>query len=165
MLGQKKPRQLPRFYQTGSVAGVFAPTRARLVNANFAEFGQQRLQGLPDPHCQVFAGRVFKARNVVQVIVIELLIDRFEHCLDLGEIPNPASMSIDRPGQVNAYLERMAVQPPALMPIRNIWQLVRRLKREFLENFHATVPITNPNRDSTTRGLGSPLQLRLRAGG
>ncbi|MNJ37905.1 hypothetical protein D3C77_327410 [compost metagenome] len=106
------------------------------MNAHLGQFWQQRLDLVPDPFGDHFAGRVFQARNVVQVVVVQLFIQRLEDRLDLGKVANPASMRVQRAGQVQGNLERMTVQTAALVPFRNVRQTVCRLEGELFENFH-----------------------------
>src|SRR6478609_2508888 len=54
-------------------AAVGAPRRARLAHHDLAQARQRRLQPIPDPLGEHFAGRVLEARDLVQVAVIEAL--------------------------------------------------------------------------------------------
>jgi len=85
------------------------------VDAHFRQFRHQRLDLVPDPLGDHFAGGVFKARDVVQVVVVQLLVDRLEDRLDLGEVADPASVRVERAGQVQADLERVAMQAAAFV--------------------------------------------------
>ena len=60
------------------------------MNPHLAQFWQQRLDLVPDPFGDDFAGRVFQARDVIEVVMVELLIERLEDRLDLGEVADPA---------------------------------------------------------------------------
>lgn len=82
------------------------------MDADLGEFRQQRLELLPDPAAEVFAGGVFQAWNIVQIIVVELLVDRLEDRLDFREVADPAGMRIDLAFDVDGDTERVAVQAP-----------------------------------------------------
>jgi len=56
----------------GSIAAVFAAAGAGLVDAYARELRQQGFDLLPDPLGEDLAGWVFQARDVVQVVVVEL---------------------------------------------------------------------------------------------
>lgn len=90
------------------------------MDANLAELGQERLELLPDPAREDFAGRVLKARDVIQIMVVETLVQGFEGGFYIGEIPYPAGMGIDGTLDVQAYLEGMPMETTALVPGWNI---------------------------------------------
>ena len=52
-------------------------------------------------------------------------------------------MRVERPGQVQTDLERMAVQATALMPGGNVGQAVGRFESKFFEDFHALETLEN----------------------
>ncbi|MNZ66645.1 hypothetical protein D3C78_848760 [compost metagenome] len=106
------------------------------MNAHLGQFWQQRLDLVPDPFGDHFAGRVFQARNVVQVIVVQLFIQRLEDRLDLGKVADPAGMRVKRAGQMQADLERVAMQAAAFVPGRDVRQAVGRFEGKFLKDFH-----------------------------
>jgi hypothetical protein len=70
-------------YEAGSLAAIDATAGAGLVDADRTEFRQQWLEFGPDEFGQHFAGRVFQARNVVQIVVVQTLVQRLEDRLDL----------------------------------------------------------------------------------
>lgn len=106
------------------------------MDTNLAELGQERLELLPDPAGEHFAGGVLEARDVVQIMVVETLVQGFEGGLDVGEVPYPAGMGIDSAFDVQAYLEGMPMETSALVARRNIGQEVCGFENEFFENFH-----------------------------
>ena len=79
------------------------------MDADLRQLRQQGLDLVPDPLGDHFAGGVLQARNVVQVVVVELLEDRFEDRLDLGEVTNPAGMGIDFTFDVDGNSEGVTV--------------------------------------------------------
>ena len=86
-----------------SVAAVFTTACAGFMNTNGRELWEQRLQLIPNPFCQDFAGWIFKTRNVVQIVVIEALIEWLEDRFDFGKITNPAGMRIDFSRQIDGH--------------------------------------------------------------
>ena len=107
-----------------SVAAVFTSAGAGLVNTDRRQLREQRLQFIPDPFRQVFAGWILQARDVIQVVMIEAFIQRLEDRLDFREVPDPAGMGINLSGQMNADTKRMAVQTSTLVPLRNVGEAV-----------------------------------------
>ena len=79
----------------GSVAAIFAAAGTGFMDAYARQLRQQGFDLLPDPLGQHFAGWVFQAGDVVQVVVVELLVDRFEDRLDLRKVTNPTGIGID----------------------------------------------------------------------
>ncbi len=106
------------------------------MNADAGKLWKQRLQLVPDPFRQVLAGGVFQTGNVVQIVVIQTLVERFEDGFQLTEIPNPTSMWIHWPTYIQGNTEGVAMQPPAFVSLRYVRQTVRRLECEFFEYFH-----------------------------
>jgi hypothetical protein len=119
-----------------SVAVILASTGAGLVDSDSGKLWQKRFQLVPDPLGEDLAGRIFQAWDVIQVVVIKALIQRFEDRLDLGKVTNPASVRIYITGQMNTDLKGVTVQAAALVALRNMRQPVRRLKRKLFENIH-----------------------------
>lgn len=90
---------------------------------------------IPDPASQVLARGVFEAGDFVQKMVIELVFQRLEGALHVGEVAKPAHVLVNRPPQAKLDTEGMAVQAATLMPRGHVWQQVRRFEREFLIDF------------------------------
>jgi len=107
---------------------------------------------LPDPACEIFAGGIFQAFDVVQIIVIELVVKWFEHGLDVGEIHDPATVFADRTVDINTYVECMTMQAAAFVPGRYVGQAMGGFKAEFLVYLHGTG-------HGTGHGNGNPVRL------
>lgn len=120
-----------------SFPAIDAATGAGLADLDFAQLRQGRLQSLPDPAGQVFAGGVLQSLDVVEVVVVQPVVDRLEFFLDVAEIHHPATGFVGVPGDSEPDMEGMAVQPGALVTLRHIGQAVGRFKMKFLVNFHA----------------------------
>ncbi|AKT30123.1 hypothetical protein NZ708_11400 [Pseudomonas syringae pv. actinidiae ICMP 18708] len=90
------------------------------MNPDSRQLRQQWLQLIPDPFRQVFAGRVLKTWDVIQVVMVKALVKRFENSFDFREVPDPACMRIDLASKMNADTKRMPVQTSTLMPLWNV---------------------------------------------
>ena len=75
---------------------------------------------LPNPAGQVFARRIFKARNLIQEMMIQLILYRFEREFHISEIAEPTHMLIHPPSEAQLNSERVSVQATALVPHRDI---------------------------------------------
>lgn len=95
---------------------------------------------IPYPTCQIFAGRVFETFHVVQVVVIELVMDRLEGGFDVGKVHYPPRLRPDQTCYVDFDLERMTMQTCALVPDRHIGQSMRRFQREEFKNLQDVRP-------------------------
>lgn len=120
------------------LAAIDAAAGAGFVDADRAQFRQQWFQFIPDEFGQDFAGRVFQAGNVVQVVVIQALVERLENRFDLGEVADPACVRIEVAAQVNRHFERVAVKAPALVAVRYVRQAMGGFECKFLEDFHSS---------------------------
>lgn len=101
-----------------------------------AEPRQCGLESVPDPACEDFACRVLESGDVVEVVVIELLVQRLERGLEVGEVADPANGFIYLAAQMDLHAEGMAVQPSASVAGWNIGQLVSCLEAKFFEDLH-----------------------------
>jgi hypothetical protein len=107
------------------------------MDAYARKLRQKRLELVPDPFSQDFACGVFKPRKIIQVVVIELLIKRFEDRFDLGEVANPSGMRINLSFDIDCYAEGVPVQAPALVPGWDMRQPVGCLEHELFEQFQS----------------------------
>ena len=110
---------------------------ASFVDADGGQFREQGLEFGPDPLGQHFAGGVFQAGDVVEVVVIQALVERLEDRFDFGEVADPTGVRVEVAAQVDRDFERVAVQAPALVAIGHVGQAMGGLERKFLENFHS----------------------------
>ena len=125
----------------GSIAAIFAAAGAGLVDAYARQLRQQRFDLLPDPLGQHFAGWVFKAGDLVQVVVIESFVDRLEDGFDFGKVANPAGIGVHFAFDMNGYLERMAMEAATFVAGRNVREPMGGLKHEFFKQFHGVMLI------------------------
>jgi len=84
----------------------------------------------------MLAGRIFQFLDFVQVMMIQLFIERLERTAKIGEIHDPTGLILYRTGDVNLDPERMAVQAPAFVILRHVRKAVRGFEREDLEYIH-----------------------------
>ena len=92
-----------------SVSAVFAAASAGFVDTNAREFRKERFELLPDPLGENFAGWVFQARNIIEIVVVKLLVKRLENSFDFGEITNPAGVWVYLTFDINRHAKRVAV--------------------------------------------------------
>lgn len=101
----------------------------------------------------MFAGGVIQPLDLIQVMMIELFIERLKDPGDIRKVHDPTRMLLDRSRDVNPDPERMAMQPPAFVVFRNIRQMVRRFNGKNLEYFHGNKIKRNSDRSSLTAFL------------
>jgi hypothetical protein len=68
--------------------------------------------------------------------MVELIVDRLERLLHVGEIHHPAAVRVDVTAQMQLDTEGMAVQAGALVPCRDIGQTVGCFDSEGAEDIH-----------------------------
>ena len=119
-----------------SLTPVDTATGAGFPNLDFAQLRERRLEPVPDPAGDIFTGWIFQSWNVVQIIVIQLVVDRFEAGLEVGKIHNPAGRFRRVAIYREAYLKRMAMQSCAFMPLGDIGEAMSGLEVKFLVDFH-----------------------------
>jgi len=106
------------------------------MHDELAQCRQSRLEFPPDPARQIFAGRIFQARNVVEIMMIESLEQRRECRLHVGEVHHPSRFRARLAFDMDFDAERMPVQARAFVPGRNVRQAVRGFDLESLEDMH-----------------------------
>jgi len=84
----------------------------------------------------MLAGRIFQSLDLVQVMMIELFVDRLKRTTEIGKIHDPTGLIRYRAADVNLDAERMPVQAPALVILRHVRKAVRGFEGEDLEYFH-----------------------------
>src|SRR6202008_5091053 len=112
-------RLWPRLVGKGRAA-VLAGRGAGLVYDHGGQIVQLRLQSLPNPHCEELRGGILESGNIVEIVVIELIVDRLERLLDVAVVHDPALHRIDLPAHRDLDIERMAMQPRALVTRRQV---------------------------------------------
>lgn len=75
---------------------------------------------MPEPLCEVFAGRIFQARNIVEIVVVELVINRLEDRFDLRKVANPSGVRIDLSFDINGNTERVTMQTATFVALGNV---------------------------------------------
>ena len=82
--------------------------------------------------------------QIVEVVVVELLVERQEGGFQLGEVHDPAGVRIRLAGNMQLDPEGMPVQARAFVPLRDVGQPVRGLQSEALEDVHARILLNAP---------------------
>ena len=106
------------------------------MDDHLAQRAERRLETTPDPDRELFAGRILQTGNVVEAAMIDLVEDRRESGLDVGEIHHPARVRLRFTRNMDFHAERMPVHSRAFVARRDIRQAVRRLDLEYFENVH-----------------------------
>ena len=122
---------------SGRRAGITAARVTGLANHDPAQAGKIADQPVPDPARQVFAGRVFQTRDIVEIVVVELIEQGLKRRFQFGEIHDPTAVATGIAGHMHFDPERMPVQASALMIFRHVWQSMRRFDLKAFEDFHA----------------------------
>lgn len=71
------------------------------MNDDRGQQWQARFQLLPNPLRQSLAGGVLQSWHVVQIVVIQLIEQWLESCLDVGKIHDPALGFYQLPADMN----------------------------------------------------------------
>jgi len=109
------------------------------VDHDLAEQWKGWFEPVPDPLGKSFTGGIFETGDVVQIVVINLIEDRRERRLDVGEVHDPAGVNADRSGYMDFYAEGMPVQARALVSWRHVGQPVCGLDVKNLEDVHVRI--------------------------
>ena len=109
------------------------------MHDKLAQCRQCRFELAPDPACQVFAGRIFQARNVVETMMIEPLEQGLERSLHVSEVHYPSRFRARLALDMDFDAERVSVQARAFVSGWNIRQPVRGFDLEGLENIHSII--------------------------
>src|SRR5690606_8383382 len=99
-------RRRPAGVVPGSAA-VAAPRGAGLVDHDLRQLRQRRLQALPDPDREALAGRVLQPFDLVEVVVVQLPVQRLEGGLDVGVVHHPLRAGLELALDPDFDAERM----------------------------------------------------------
>jgi hypothetical protein len=95
-----------------------------------AQKRERGLQSIPDPFGENFTRGVGQALDVVQVVVIESKDEGIDDALDIAVVDEIPLGRVDFAFDAHIESERMPVQPTALVPLGERWQLVGGLEGE-----------------------------------
>src|SRR5690242_1960964 len=126
---------------------------------------QAWLQAAEDPAREHFAGRVLQPLDLVEVLVIQLLEQRSECGLDVGEVHHPAHGRVRFAFDMNLHPERMPVQPCTLVPGRHVGQPMRRLDLEHFMDVHDEPLYARPTARAQAGKTGRMREARRRRRG
>lgn len=93
---------------------------------------QVRLYPFPQPMGKHFAGGILQPIDVVQAVVVELFDQRLDDALDHAKIDEIALIIGHFTCDDDVKAKRVAVHPPALVPLRETRQPVSGFKFECL---------------------------------
>lgn len=91
---------------------------------------------LPDPDREIFAGGIFQAVNIIEVVVIKLIIDRCKSSFNIAKIHYPTGLLSHGALNGNRNLKGMTMKASAFMPFWNIWQPMGSLYTKLFINLH-----------------------------
>src|SRR4051812_41895197 len=97
-----------RFCTSSIVMGVALVNTAGgagFADSDSTERGQGREESAPYPPGDVFARRVGKALDLVEVAVVELLKERLEGALDVGKVHHPPRLLVHASPDVDRHAE------------------------------------------------------------
>lgn len=66
---------------------------------------QRRLKLPPDPTCYILARWILQSLHFIEVMVVDLFLNRSEGALNVGEVDDPAKLWIERSLNVDLDLE------------------------------------------------------------
>src|SRR5690606_6632554 len=107
------------------------------------------------------AGGVLQPGDVVEVVVVELRVDRLEGRLDVGEIHDPAAVVARFAADAQLDAERVPVQARALVALGHVGEAVRGFDGEDLEDVHGANSTRAPYAGTRTAPSISTRALRL----
>ncbi len=94
---------------------------------------------MPDPASQVFAGGILEANDLVQVVMIELIIQRLKNLPQFGEVHHPTAVFTNIPTDVDLNVKGMPVNAGAFVASGNMGQVVSGLHLEYSEDVHRRI--------------------------
>ena len=91
---------------------------------------------LPDPDRQIFTSGILQPLNIIEVMVIELIIDRCKSRFNVAKVHNPTRLFPHRTFDGHCHEKGMAVETRAFVSYRNIRQAMCRLDTKLFVNLH-----------------------------
>jgi len=98
------------------------------VNNYFTKLGEFGPECVPDPDREVFERGIFKAGDIIQIAVVELLDDFLGGFADFGVIVEPTHVWVHFSFHGDFHAETMAVHPSAFVPGWHMGQGMRGFK-------------------------------------
>ena len=109
----------PIFYGW-SVSPVNTAAGACFSNLYRAEGGKLWLQSLPDPASNILASGVFQPGYVVEIVMIQLIVERLEGALYLAKVHDPATGFCSLAADRQADMEGVAMQALTFVSLRYV---------------------------------------------
>ena len=97
------------------------------------------MQVIPNPPAKIFAGGIEQALDFVQIMVVQLLVDRLEYRSQVGKVHYPTGLIFNLPPDPNLNAEGMAVKTSTFVACRHVGQAVSRLTDEDFRDFYYTL--------------------------
>lgn len=122
------------------IAGVDTTGSTGFTNNQLAQQRQPRFKSNPYPAREILAGGVFQPLDLVQIVMIELVEDRFKCLADIAKILHPSLGCADLTGDMYLDVERVPVQTRAFMGLGQVRQSMCSLDGKNLEYVHVSQP-------------------------
>ena len=104
------------------IAFIDTTRRTCLMDGKLGEGGKPRFQTRPNPARQLLTGWIFKTRDVIEIVMIELIINWLEGLLDIRKIHDPTGVGINLTPYMDIDPKRVAMQSCAFMSGGNMRQ-------------------------------------------
>ncbi len=98
------------------------------MDGDLSKQWQLRLEMIPNPLSQHFAGGILQASDFIEALMVELLPQRHHRLLDLAIVNEVSLVLRDLTFHHDIHPEGVAVHPPAFVPVRERRQPMRRFK-------------------------------------
>ena len=91
---------------------------------------------MPDPLGEDLAGRIFEPGNLVQVVVVELVVERFEQGMQLAEVDEPPRIGIDGTFDGELDAKTVTVKAKTFVRLGQFGQPVSRFESKLVDEPH-----------------------------
>jgi hypothetical protein len=68
----------------------------------------------------MLTGRIVQPRDFIQIVVVQLIVERCKGALDVREIHNPPGMGIDLARDGQAHIERVPMKTRTLVALGDV---------------------------------------------
>lgn len=118
-----------------SLALIDTTTGACFMHHDLGKQWQRRLGLLPDPACQILAGGILQSGNVIEVMMIEPSVGRFERGFHIRKVHHPSGVRIYRAAQIELDTKRMPMHTRTFVSQWHMRQAVCGLDRKGAKYF------------------------------
>ena len=115
------------------------------------ERGELRYQRVPNPTRQHLARRVLETWDFVQIVMIELVVQRLPNLIKIAKINEPTGLRVGVADDRELDLERMTMETCTFVPLWDLRQAMRRLETKLVNQSHPMHDARNLPRSSRAR--------------